>query len=171
MAVAAAFGPTTIRRVGFGPVTGDQRIPAGMWFRQDTATGDATGGTVTVTQTWPDDFIYSCEEAYTFVSAALTIPEFEMQWTPSLPLLETGFRAFFPIGGRVNVVTGISNIMTNRQMNLPMSFLINNVGSALMTTIFHENVNTEFYRVSLWGYYWQLDAVRRPGGPQRPMGR
>lgn len=169
MAVSETFTADTMRRVGFGPVTQDPRIPAGMWFRQDSATGDASGGTVTLTQILDEAYLYSLESIHSFVSQVLAVTEFELQWAPTLPLIEGGTRGFFPIGLEQNIVTGISQAGIPNKLNLPISLQAIQVGAPFTTSIFHENVNGEFYRITQWGYFWQPSALKMPGGPQRPV--
>ena len=149
----------------FKPIaTNDRRLPIAYWVGTLQSTGDATGGNHTHTHLLPfkGNTLYSLEDLAVTESAVSNDIKVELNTNEvnANGELYTWSRAFnmLTVGNRAAILT---RVIIPKIIFQPQ---VTDGGVEFMTS----NSNLNVLRTHAWGYQWDPDALRLPGGPVRP---
>lgn len=147
---AVAFRPWPQRAV---------RDPIAQWTGVLAATGDATGGNITIQHDIPRAIVWNLE-GLSIDSSALEASKITVQGDLGLTF-GVNLIATPGIGGQANAIDA------SQVIALAGTYYFRNdaAGFVLLTNV---NAAGKIIQFRAWGFVWDLDALKRPGGPLRP---
>lgn len=154
---------TTQASLGYGSQIEDPREPIGQWFKNQAATGDGSGGTVSIALSFSKKEIYSIEGVRMTSNGADS--SFSLRWDPGW------LAGTVPLLALEMITSTLTNSgwqpKGNEMEQFPHSWPTKTGIFPLLTAEIN-NTAGRLYSFHTWGYRWALSAMRQPGGPRRP---
>ena len=145
----------------------DRRLPIAKWYAQANATGDATGGSLSLNITLPrkGNTLYSVEDYAAEDSSGVAGYEVRIRTAEVAAEAQSLEGAIFL--ATQQPVAGINFVLRGEaKWKFELIFQPTTTDAALFART--TNTNLASYIFNAWGFQWDPEATKMPGGPIKP---